>query len=255
MYLICCYNHNFINLCAGAICFKNSLMEIYDKKSFFEFLATYAEHSKTRIYRGVYSDKFKLIPSIGRHKNVEGTKSLDLKDEDSIFTHFKQRANRFLKQNYDDINLLAIAQHHGLPTRLLDWTFNPLAAVFFAVEHEIIQPQEESQRIECSVVYVFDKNFNNVIREFESFKVTKLDYFIPNFHDERIISQSGIFTVHPHPWNEEFVHEDIRKIKIELKFRRELRKILNRLGVNKATLFPDLDGISKQIKWMRTDDF
>jgi len=231
-------------------------MHISDKNSFFDFLAAYAEISKTRIYRGVSSDKYKLIPSIGRKKKVNGTETLTEDDEDLIFRHFKQRSKRFLSRDYDDMNLLAIAQHHGLPTRLLDWTFNPLAAVFFAVEHEIKQPNENDKKVEHSVVHVFEKNFNIIInKDFGSIKVDKVEYFVPDYHDDRIISQNGLFTVHPYPWDKEFTHKDLKKVTIELGFRRELKNILNRLSVNKATLFPDLDGISKHINWMRTSDY
>ncbi|HVX01513.1 MAG TPA: FRG domain-containing protein [Candidatus Babeliaceae bacterium] len=230
-------------------------MQINNTASFYKFLEIYAEDSTARIYRGVSSDRYKLIPSIGRKKFKDGTRSLTEKDEDLIFRHFKQRSKRFLHKNYDDMNLLAIAQHHGLPTRLLDWTFNPLAAVYFAVEHEIVQPSAKNNQTKNSVIYIYDKQFNAIInKDYETIKVDKLEFFVPDFNDDRIINQNGLFTVHPYPWTE-LSDERIKIVTIDLKFRRELRKILNRLGINQSTIYPDLDGLASHISWMRTFDY
>ncbi|RYU94645.1 FRG domain-containing protein [Emticicia agri] len=229
-------------------------MTIENKKTFLLFLEEFADTRNTKIYRGVSSNKYKLIPSIGRDKYKTNDRYLTEKDEDLIFRYFKQRAQPYLSKNYDDMNLLAIAQHHGLPTRLLDWTFNPLAATYFAVEKEIIQPNDPSKRIEHSLIYIYNKSFNAFInKSFKTIKVDKVEFFIPNFNDDRIINQNGLFTIHPYPWIEEYNSPDLSTVIIDLSYRRELRKLLNRMGVNQATIYPGLDGIAGHIKWMETN--
>lgn len=229
-------------------------MEIFDNKTFYDFLDKYTDTQKTRIYRGVTSNKHTLKPSIGRNLLRSDNKTnIDESDEDIIFRHFKQRAKPFLTKDIDDMNLLAVAQHYGLPTRLLDWTFNPLAAAYFAVENEIIQPADTSKQILNSVIYIYDKPIETEInKQYNGIKVEKLEFFIPNHTDARIINQNGLFSVHPYPWNV-IQDSDIKEVLINLKFRRELRKLLNRLGVNRATIYPGLDGVAGHIKWMRTN--
>lgn len=231
---------------------------ISDRKSFFEFLDLYAQDQTARIFRGVSSNKYSLQPSIGRKFYKDGKRRLNNEDQHLMFRQFKQRAVAFLTKQYDDMNLLAIAQHHGLPTHLLDWTFNPLAALYFAVEKEISNTGNAASMPDYSVVYVWDKQHNAIVnKKFKSIFVEKLELFIPDFNDDRIINQNGIFSVHPYPWEPLTIDRKskIIAIKIELSFRRELRKLLNRLGVNEATIYPGLDGIASHVRWMRTFDY
>jgi hypothetical protein len=82
------------------------------------------------IFRGHSEANWRLLPKIGRppFSKIE---------EGSIFASWKRRAVEFVDSTpRDEWDWLAISQHHGLATRLLDWSFNPLVAAFFAVYEE-----------------------------------------------------------------------------------------------------------------------
>jgi hypothetical protein len=99
---------------------------------FLEFASDRADG--TWIFRGHGDASWDLHPKIGR-PDICGLAGYRATDEQNLFDDFKQEAPRFERGlNFTTFDWLALAQHHGLSTRLLDWTTNPLVAAWFAVD-------------------------------------------------------------------------------------------------------------------------
>jgi hypothetical protein len=196
------------------------------------------------VFRGQKSIDWPLNPKLGRY---QGFKSKDRSiEERNILSLFQQHA--FPHLDFTPANLwewLAVAQHHGLPTRLLDWSRNPLVATYFAVE----EPHDGD-----SAVHAFRENTAVDFVEFsDPFDRPEVERFVPRHVSPRIIAQTGIFTSHPDPDADFRSDKRVVTLIIPAATRRKMKHILYRYGIHRASLFPDLDGVTKHIEWLRTD--
>ena len=135
-------------------------------------------------FRGQSDASWPLVPKAGRspYKNY---------DDSTIFRHWKRGAAQFLQiKQFDEIELLAIAQHNGLPTRLLDWSHNPLVAAFFAVTADPTQD---------GALYAI-KYDRFVTDKFEPFqKNDRIVLYQPTLNSPRLARQMGYFSLHNTP--------------------------------------------------------
>jgi type I restriction enzyme M protein len=216
-------------------------IEIHSFGELHEIIESYDE--RTIMYRGVKSVKFHLIPKIGRIVPPRSIGSREV-NEKEILRLFKERALRFIDFTpTNDWDWLALGQQHGLPTRLLDWTNNPLVACYFAVEES-----SEDDR----VIYAYKNQSYIDVEEYpDPFRYRQVGKFIPWHISPRITTQGGLFTIHPKPY-EQFESEDMEKLVIPNRLSSTLKRTLNKYGVDRFSLFPSLDGLSSHIEWLQS---
>jgi hypothetical protein len=173
-------------------------------------------------------------------------------------------------------NWLAVAAHHGLPTRVLDWSYSPFVAMHFATNN--LQTYDRDGVIWCADYAAarahLPESLRRILAEEGAFVFTtemlnrgaaglgELDrlaaepfvlFLEPPSLDERIVNQFALFTLMSSPtarldrWLAEKPHFS-RRIVIPAELKWEVRDKLDQANITERVLFPGLDGLSRYLR-------
>jgi hypothetical protein len=233
-------------------------------------------HRNYSVYRGVTDSECALLTSLDRLGgcNPPHTKA---HLEEHILRNFIRYAEPFLNRpNVNVWELLITAQHHGLPTRLLDWTYSPLVAAHFATLRRDIPGDRLIWRLDWRKLHEFfelkplaflvsdldqalrEKGYESAWDLFTSEPDGKRPFICmlePPGLDARIIAQSAAFTlssVKTQSFDKILQQSRLTDCLTQFVIPEEkvdyLRDQLDLCSVDERSLFPDLDGIAAEIK-------
>jgi FRG domain len=202
------------------------------------------------LFRGQNKD-LPLLPKIARSDQ----KLNPVDKESAMLSELKIRGGVYRDLSLlDTWGLLSLAQHYGLATRLLDWTRNPLVAIWFACKEVV---DENSPHVYILLPH-WEIDFLDRKKLLNPDDHVGISILRPQMEDSRVIAQDGWFTVHPVsrkyrkflPLGELAHHaEGMVKIKINTNSKGAILRDLDTLGISYQTIFPDLEGVCQYINW------
>ncbi len=234
--------------------------------------------SGTHVFRGQTAASWPLQSTIERASSEHDKYQL----ESSLLRAFQTGASRFLtlRPTHEDmLSWLALMQHHGVPTRLLDWTRSPFVAAFFAAEgresvkepfsiwaielrylratarallsSKLTKPLAESDRLGDAAI------FNGWLQK----KVSVVAPVASPAGHDRLLYQRGLFLCPGHleqsfdvnlgtmvEYSKPHGKRWFCKITIPFSERVAALRELDAMNINRASLFPGLDGYSQYLR-------
>ncbi len=221
-------------------------------------------------FRGLSDSSYRLETTLmrlgGRYAELER----------HMLRNFKKYAHRNVVEHDSLWHWLSVAQHHGLPTRVLDWTYSPFIAMHFATAninkydrdgviwavnyvkaHELLPPKlrawVEAEGANVLTVELLSQEVNSLAELDALASENVAVFFEPPSIDDRIVNQYAFCSVMSDPclalddWLTS--HPDIyRRINIPASLKWEIRDKLDQSNVNERVLFPGMDGLSRWLK-------
>jgi len=239
----------------------------------FRDLAESAEY-RSWAFRGQRDASWPLLSSLSRYlfKYQLHAEAWPIQEE-RILRIFRRKAYLYLTrvpEEDDSLQWLALMQHHGAPTRLLDFTWSPYVAAFFALEKAIgdsavwavFPPALQHRQIGVQRQDTPEEDVSPWIKgNYEKYYLQNKDAFViigePHTMNERLIAQSGTFVM---PGTiamsiEQIISERYPEgaiVKFVLNaatLRTDALRSLYNMNITNATLFPDINGLARSMAY------
>jgi hypothetical protein len=229
-------------------------------------------HRSPYAFHGLTSADHSLSTTLQRLAGAHGNIA---RLEQSLLRNFRKYAHDKTPSGVDSIwHWLAVAQHHGLPTRLIDWTFSPFVALHFVTDTPADMDRDGAvwavdfvrakELLPRRLRQILDEEHSDTftaemlgsipsLREFDALAREPFLLFLePPALDDRIVNQAALFAVMPTPSasldNWLAAHSELcRRIVIPAELKWEVRDKLDQANITERTLFPGLDGLSRTL--------
>jgi hypothetical protein len=230
---------------------------------------TLGRHRSDYVFRGEATGNANLLTSLqrlgGDYSNIER----------HLLRNFRKYAHRDVAHADELWYWMALAKHHGLATRMLDWTYSPYVALHFATAHAIEFDQdgliwmvnfvEANEELPKKLRSALDDEGMNAISadlltdvaptlsDFDKLGEDFVVFFEPPALDERIVNQYALFSLmpSPHARMDEWLDERpqlARRIVLPAGLKWEVRDKLDQANITERVLFPGLDGLATWLK-------
>lgn len=227
-------------------------------------------------FRGHEDSSWKLIPSLGRRPKKKFKKD---NLECILYYDFLSYAGPLMGNRNSSWDILFAMQHHGLPTRLLDWSETFAVALYFALKNYLLNRnnQNKTRKLPEPAIWILEPfELNNGSSEGKllynpetDFTVTYQELFIdetgtldgkvialiPSKSVQRLVAQKGVFTLHQDISSpiEELYPNYVKKFVIPKDAIPKAIEFLQLAGMNEFSLFPDLDGLARHLKHLHVN--
>jgi hypothetical protein len=233
-------------------------------------------------YRGCGRASYPLKPSLYRHK-IKKTIEACIQNEGDLFQRFSERSIPFHDRRFNSQwETLFFMQHHGVPTRLLDWTENPFVALFFAATSARSVQQDDGTYTfsdDACVWVLRPREWNKAAIDLNSYDGSILtpsnsltDSHKPgvecgimgphpiaiygSHNSQRIVAQRGAFVIfgkNVEPMEKihethQFPRSSLKKLVLPKDKIAGLLEAITLHGITDSVVFPDLDGLAREIK-------
>jgi hypothetical protein len=259
-------------ICEGEI---SSVNDLLDKAS--EKINPDNLHAHIRFYwRGHSDDDWELRPGVYRNSfNVEDNEKARLSKERQVAQDFRIESAGLRMGSETDAQLYFLQQHFGLPTRLLDWTTNALAALFFAVCDEVNTEKpgavflmdayqlsgtqdggtQEVKKIYDGIVtsrhWVFKQSMDKIFNWRDNLQFPNFVMAVrPEHFDRRISLQRSCFTFHV-PTREQLTPKEnstLAYFRVPANAKGPIFKRLVLLGIDRFSVYGDLASLAGKLK-------